>query len=53
MTELRIFNIIGQEVAKLFSENGKAGQPYTVHFNAIELPTASTSQDFRKDQNRC
>lgn len=39
MTELRIFNIIGQEVAKLFSENGKAGQLYTIHFNASELPS--------------
>jgi len=39
MTELRIFNIIGQEVARLFSENGTSGQLYTVHFNASELPT--------------
>ncbi|MHC1738136.1 MAG: T9SS type A sorting domain-containing protein [Ignavibacteriaceae bacterium] len=39
MTELRIFNIIGQEVARLFSENGKAGQLFRVHFDASELPS--------------
>jgi len=39
MTELKIFNIIGQEVAGLFKEEGKAGQIYRVNFNASDLPS--------------
>ncbi|MHC1738135.1 MAG: BPL-N domain-containing protein [Ignavibacteriaceae bacterium] len=39
MTELKIFNIIGQEVTSLFKEEGKAGQIYRVNFNASDLPS--------------
>ena len=39
MTELKIFNIIGQEMVNLFKEEGKAGQIYRVNFNASDLPS--------------
>ncbi|MDY0080035.1 MAG: T9SS type A sorting domain-containing protein, partial [Ignavibacteriaceae bacterium] len=39
MTELKVFNIIGQEVASLFKEEGKAGQIYRISFNASDLPS--------------
>jgi len=39
MTELKVFNIIGQEVISLFREEGKAGQIYRISFNASDLPS--------------
>jgi hypothetical protein len=36
---LRIFNVIGQEVATLFNEEAEAGKIYQVRFDASRLPT--------------
>lgn len=38
-TELKVFNVIGKEIATLFREEGKAGQLYKVDFNAASLPS--------------
>jgi len=38
-TELKVFNIIGQEISTLFKEEGKSGQIYRINFNASGLPS--------------
>ena len=35
---LRVYNILGQEVAELLNQNQKAGY-YNANFNASDLPT--------------
>ncbi|MGB2868682.1 MAG: T9SS type A sorting domain-containing protein [Bacteroidota bacterium] len=36
---LKVFNLLGQQVASLFNQSGEAGKLYRVRFDASQLPT--------------